>query len=835
MQDISKIWPEWKVAELVGEGSFGKVYRCVREEYGITYESAVKVITIPAGSAEYENVRSECNSEAEIKSYFEGIVSDFSNEIKLMLMLKGAANIVSVDNYKIIENKDGFGWKIYIFMEYLTSFTEYSKNKIFTETEVKDFALDMLNALNICAKNNIIHRDIKPANIFVDKFGSFKLGDFGVARRLEGSMSMMSKKGTYSYMAPEVFRGEKYDNRADIYSLGMVMYKLLNRNRDPFIDPHKTVVSYNDRNEAIERRRNGEKPPAPVDASPEMAAIILKAIEFRPSDRFASVEELRTAISALDPVPLSEEPTVADTNGADKTVAAGIGLYSSQKEKAATDDATVKADTEEATLVADATLKAATTPDPEATMKADTAHNKPANVSPKAANTAEKEPKNKKKTGIIAAAILVVLAVVAAVAIMSNGGFSKEKPTNDDTVSQSEYTDGLQHSDGENENGEASGEVNVTENNSGEVDSGADVSVMGLTGGLPTEQASKQQNVEKTTKKANVKVTEKATEKVTGHKISEGERLYLEAEKALKNGNTKKAAILFGKSSNYGYSDARKRSFALWDKIAARETISAGYSHTVGLKSDGTVVMVGDNDYGQCNVETWTDIVAVAADGYHTVGLKSDGTVVAVGKDYNGQCNVETWTDIVAVAADEYHTIGLKSDGSVVAVGTDESQCNIDGWTDIVAVSAGKWHTVGLKSDGSVVAVGYNHIGQCDVKTWTDIVAVAAGDYHTVGLKADGTVVAVGDNDDGQCDVDGWTDIVAVATGGYHTVGVKSDGTVVAVGKDHNGQCNVETWTDIVAVAADEYHTVGLKSDGSVVAVGYNNNVDGWKNIKILK
>ena len=58
--------------------------------------------------------------------------------------------------------------------------------------------------------------------------------------------------------------------------------------------------------------------------------------------------------------------------------------------------------------------------------------------------------------------------------------------------------------------------------------------------------------------------------------------------------------------------------------------ISAGSDSTVGLKADGTVVAVGDNEYGQCDVSDWTDIVAISVDD-HTVGLKKDGTVVAVG------------------------------------------------------------------------------------------------------------------------------------------------------------------------------------------------------------
>jgi hypothetical protein len=206
-------------------------------------------------------------------------------------------------------------------------------------------------------------------------------------------------------------------------------------------------------------------------------------------------------------------------------------------------------------------------------------------------------------------------------------------------------------------------------------------------------------------------------------------------------------------------------------------------------------------------------IMMVAAGDFHTVGLKSDGSVVAVGMNDDGQCNVAGWTDITHVAAGYYHTAGAESDGSAVAVGWNGyGQCDVGGWTGIVQVAAGYYHTVGLKADGTAVAAGDNTDGQCDVGGWTGIVQVAAGYYHTVGLKADGTVVAVGDNFYGQCDVGGWTDIIRVAAGNYHTVGVKSDGTVVAVGLNESGQCDVSTWTAIIQVAAGYYHTVGVKS-----------------------
>ncbi len=166
-----------------------------------------------------------------------------------------------------------------------------------------------------------------------------------------------------------------------------------------------------------------------------------------------------------------------------------------------------------------------------------------------------------------------------------------------------------------------------------------------------------------------------------------------------------------------GYKDSNEK---IGECIKVIETkISAGAYHTVGLKADGSVVAVGNNESGQCNVSSWTGIVAVYAGDYHTVGLKADGSVVAVGNNPYGECNVSGWTDIVAVSTGNCHTVGLKADGSVVAVGdNDYGQCNVSRWKGIIAVSAGGNHTVGLKADGSVVAVGWKFNGQCNVTEW---------------------------------------------------------------------------------------------------------------------
>ena len=314
--------------------------------------------------------------------------------------------------------------------------------------------------------------------------------------------------------------------------------------------------------------------------------------------------------------------------------------------------------------------------------------------------------------------------------------------------------------------------------------------------------------------------------------------IYNEATALMDTGKPREALALFAEVVDY--KDARIRYAKCLSEVAEKHTIAAGDYHSVGLKYDGTVVATGGNEFDECNVSDWKDIVAVAANQNHTVGLKADSTVVAVGNNSHGCCEVSNWKDIVAIAAGRYHTVGLKADGTVVATGwNDAGQCNVSNWKNIVAVAADQSRTVGLKADSTVVATGGNEFDECNVSDWKDIVAIAAGNWHTVGLKADGTVVATGWNDVGQCNVSDWTDIVAVAAGGIFTVGLKADGTVLAVGNNYHGCCEVSNWKDIVSVAAAGSYTVGLKADSTVAAVGDNLfgqcNVSDWKNIKNQK
>ena len=94
---------------------------------------------------------------------------------------------------------------------------------------------------------------------------------------------------------------------------------------------------------------------------------------------------------------------------------------------------------------------------------------------------------------------------------------------------------------------------------------------------------------------------------------------------------------------------------------------------TSALSKEIAVLAVGDNGYGQCDIEEWDNIVSVSSRYWHTIGLKKDKTVVAVGDNQYGQCNVKEWENIVAVSCGSEHTVGLQKNGRVLAVGCNKN------------------------------------------------------------------------------------------------------------------------------------------------------------------
>ena len=688
MGEKKVLWPGWETVRVIGRGSFGTVYEIERDMLGEMEKAALKVITIPQSSSDIDELYSEGFDDESITSTFKSYLKSIVAEYSLMRKMNGSANVVNCDDIRYVQHDDGFGWDIFIKMELLTPLTKALGRDI-PDEQAERIGTDICKALILCKKHNIIHRDIKPANIFVSENGDYKLGDFGIAKTVEKT-SGGTKIGTYEYMAPEVYHDQPYGSTVDIYSLGMVLYWLLNERRTPFLKLPPALPTNSEKEQARKRRFNGEPIPAPAHGSEELKRIVLKACAYDPNDRYQSADDMLQELNALGaPASASTAQPVADDSrfvkpSEEDNATVGAWAAPAAAPQDADDDAT------ESTVggVWSARAKSAEEEPTQAEERTVGVWDKPE------IQKTEPAPKKPKKKWWLA----VVAAVVAVVAVLGIKGVIPLPGTGTSIVAVSagyDHTVGLR-ADGtvvavgdkfDFMNYYDPGKCSVSDWNSIVAVSAGNYRTVGLKSDGTVIAVGSTGQPDISDWKDIIAVS-------AGRNITVG----------LKSDGT----VVADGGDTSEVSD--------WTDIIA---VSAGYEHTVGLKSDGTVVATGSNTFGQCDVSNWGNIVAVSAGYDYTVGLKSDGTVVATGDNTLGRCNVAGWKDIIAVSAGQYHTVGLKSDGTVVAAGYDkQGQCDVVDWNDIVAVSAGGFHTVGLKSDGTVVAVGDNSRGQCNVAYW---------------------------------------------------------------------------------------------------------------------
>ena len=302
MEEYRKFEPffgSWTIVKKIGEGAFGKVFEVERTDFGKNFRSALKIVSIPQNASEVESISSEGLNAVNVQKYYDSMAMDLVNEFELLAKLQGNSYIVSYDDHMVKKRPNGIGYDIFIRMELLTPISRKLKNGEMPQKETLQMGIDICKALEVCEKYHIIHRDIKPENIFLSEIGNYKLGDFGVARTMESGTHVLSKKGTQSYMAPELYKEEATNGTVDIYSLGIVLYRLCNKNRLPFMPPYPQEVSFVDRENALKKRIMGEKMPAPCNAHPEFARIILKACEYDVRKRYQNATQMRKDLEEL--------------------------------------------------------------------------------------------------------------------------------------------------------------------------------------------------------------------------------------------------------------------------------------------------------------------------------------------------------------------------------------------------------------------------------------------------------------------------------------------------------------------------------------------------------
>lgn len=294
----SIVFDKWVIKREIGHGSYGTVYEIEKNDFGICTKSALKVIKIPHDEADIRQMLAEGMDNMSVTKFFESAVHEIVREIELMSEMKACENVVHIEDHSVIVKENAIGWDILIRMELLSPLNDILVGKTLNEAEVVKIGTDICKALVYCQKKGIIHRDIKSGNIFVSDAGVYKLGDFGVAKSMDKT-SGGSKKGTENYMAPEVYLSKPYNRTVDIYSLGILLYRLMNYNRLPFYPKYPDPISFADRENALIERMQGKKLTAPANAGKNFAHVIMKACSYKSEDRYQSAADMLEALTKI--------------------------------------------------------------------------------------------------------------------------------------------------------------------------------------------------------------------------------------------------------------------------------------------------------------------------------------------------------------------------------------------------------------------------------------------------------------------------------------------------------------------------------------------------------
>src|SRR6478672_11647743 len=202
----------------------------------------------------------------------------------------------------------------YIVMEYVDGDTlrdVLKKEGPLPPQRAMEIVADVCAALDFSHRHGIVHRDIKPANVMLNRAGAVKVMDFGIARSVADGQATMTATaaviGTAQYLSPEQARGEAVDARSDVYATGCVLYELL-CGAPPFTGDSPVAIAYQHVREAP-RPPSETKPGLPK----EMDAIVLKALNKNPLNRYQTAAEMRSdLVRALSGQAVQATPLMTD-------------------------------------------------------------------------------------------------------------------------------------------------------------------------------------------------------------------------------------------------------------------------------------------------------------------------------------------------------------------------------------------------------------------------------------------------------------------------------------------------------------------------------------------
>lgn len=288
---ISPLLSNMEVVECLSVRGAASVYVVRSTKSGQTY--ILKHISVPESQKQVDALMftGAAASPEDAQKYYEQVVSDYQAELTTLEALASSPNLDCFRSYQIAPKEDGVGYDMYLLAEHRKTLVDYLADNAMTRLCAVNLAMDLCSALEDLRQAGLIHRDVKPSNIYLSAQGHFLLGDLGIAKIDELKYCTMPESMLSSYSAPELFSLlGAIEPTTDIYSAGLILYRIFNGNHAPFEDENTSARA------ADRRRVTGEALPVPMYADYEISEIILKACAFKPEDRYQTPLELKQAL-----------------------------------------------------------------------------------------------------------------------------------------------------------------------------------------------------------------------------------------------------------------------------------------------------------------------------------------------------------------------------------------------------------------------------------------------------------------------------------------------------------------------------------------------------------
>ena len=318
-QAISPLLDHMIVGEAIGQGSSGTVYSAKNIQTERLY--VVKHISFPRSPAQVDALlyTGAVASQEEAQDYYAQSVKDLQAELELTAGLSSCPFIQTFTGLQIEPKIDSIGYDCYLLMPFSVSLQHFIDRSAMTHLRALNMGVDICSAMEALREAGLLHCNVKPQNIFINQYNQYMLGDIGVVRQDELKFSYLPDRYAGAYTAPELCSDLAMLNETmDIYSLGLILYRIYNGNHAPFEDEHTSAA------EAERRRLAGEELPAPLYADYELAEIIRKACSSNPEERYQSPAEFKQALVLymkrnyvadeliVPPIYLAEDTTVSE-------------------------------------------------------------------------------------------------------------------------------------------------------------------------------------------------------------------------------------------------------------------------------------------------------------------------------------------------------------------------------------------------------------------------------------------------------------------------------------------------------------------------------------------